>query len=192
MKIRMRLTGIRPMLFNNARLANPLDAFTKQLYPYTHKGRQTTDDDRLQAMLIEARGGCYEDDEGNMGLPYDMVYASFLKGAMTFRTGPKFKKAIIMPVGCATLLLPKKPISCDDYVTIAGNIDYRSAKPPGQGRVMRARPLIALGWNTVIEFEMNEEFMDLRDLLRAGERAGAGIGFGNWTPRYGLYTVEAL
>lgn len=71
-------------------------------------------------------------------------------------------------------------------------IDVRGARPPGQGMVRRARPLVR-EWQAEIEFEYDEELVSpdlVRDLLSA---AGMRVGVGNFRPeksgRFGRFEV---
>jgi hypothetical protein len=195
MELRLQLTGNRPMLLNNVRLANPLDPYAQQISAIARKhATKKTDEDRQQLMWLEARGSCYENEEGLLGLPNENVWRSLYNAAKTFKRGEDVKRSLRFAPIVEPLLIDGAKVSCDDFLMADANarIDYRSAKPPGQGRVMRARPLIPTGWQSVHTFELDEAILDARDLTPILLRASTYEGLGNWRPTYGTYEAEVL
>lgn len=184
MKLTFSLTGTRPLLANNGRLANPMDPYARKLAELVHK-RTKTDEDRIAVMQVEARGGCYETAEGMLAWPNENVWRALYDGATHFKRGKDLQRGLRIELDVVPLLVGGNEISCDSFLTDPANIDYRSAKPQ-RNRVMRARPIIR-DWSATFEMELDETVIDARDLLPILERAGAYVGMGNWRPTFGTF-----
>jgi len=188
MQITLTLTGTRPMIQHNRRLANPIDPYTRALKQLTGK-RKKTDEDIVDIMRIEARASCYETDDGLLGLPTENVWRSLYDAATAFKMGKDIKRALsatgdeVVP-----LLVGGEPVKVDPYLLEDGAIDYRSVKV-GTNRVMRSRPIIA-NWSSTHTFELFEDVIDKGDLVKVWERAGRLVGIGDYRPTYGTYTAE--
>ena len=68
MNLTIHLTGLRPMLPHSSRLADPINSYTMALAEITGK-RRKTQEDLMEMMRLEARGGCWETAEGLLGMP---------------------------------------------------------------------------------------------------------------------------
>lgn len=188
MKIQLDLTGAKPMLQHNGRLANPLDQHTRQLKALTGK-RKKTDDDLVSIMLTEARGACYETSEGLLGLPTAAVWRSIYDAAKAFKLGEDIKRSLSFEDSTEPLLIDGKNVTCDDWIASPDRVDYRPVKVSGR-KTMRARPLIPAGWQATFYFDLLTDVLDARDLAPVLERAGRLVGVGDWRPIYGTYSAE--
>lgn len=190
MDVNLALTGKRKMLHHNGRLANPLNEHTRDLKALTSK-RKKTDNDLIEIMLTEARAGCWETEQGLIGIPAAAVWRSIYDAAKAFKLGEQVKRAFFSedPDFVAPILIDGETVSCDAYLDDPAHIDYRPAKV-GTAKVMRARPCILPGWEAKLTFELLEEVMDLRDLAPVFERAGSLVGLGDWRPNFGRYEIE--
>lgn len=188
MQLTLTLTGTRPMLLHNRRLANPTDEWTRQLKQLTAK-RKKTDEDLIDIMRVEARGAIYETSDGLLGLPTENVWRSLYDAATAFKRGQDIKRALSSPPDQMELLLVAgEQVKVETYLENPDHIDYRSVKIMGK-RTMRARPVVN-GWTTTHTFELLEDVIDPRDLVPIFERAGRLVGLGDWRPTWGTYSVE--
>jgi hypothetical protein len=188
MQLILAITGERPMLQHNARLANPINAYTQRLRSITGK-RKKTDEDLVDIMSIEARGGCWETPDGYLGVPTAAVWRSIFDAAKAYKLGQDVKRALLMGDAVEPLLVNGKKVTCDEFLRDTANIDYRSVKV-GTSRTMRARPIIQAGWQTTHTFELLADVIDPRNLAPVIQRAGRLVGLGDWRPTYGTFTAE--
>ena len=192
MNLTVKMRGICPMLQHNGRLANPIDPHTRAMKALTSK-RTKTDDDLVQIMVTEARGGCWETPDGLLGLPTAAVWRSIYDAAKAYKLGEQIKRALLFddPDYVDPLIIDGESHSCDIWVKDPDHIDYRPAKVMGR-KVMRARPLIPAGWESEHTFELLDDVLDARDLAPVLERSGRLVGVGDWRPTYGRFEVEVM
>jgi len=194
MKIQITINGLSPMLQHNGRLANPLDYYTQLIK--AHSGtRNKTDQDLILMRDTEARGSCWETEEGLIGVPNAALWRSIFDAAKHFKRGKDVARSLIFEdivVPLTVQLSAKKAgkVKCEDFLAdSADNIDYRPVKIMGR-KTMRARPRVPAPWSSVHEMELNVDVIDLRNLMPIIERAGALEGIGDWRPMYGRFRAE--
>lgn len=172
--------GASPLLMNSAAaftIADTGEAKTRRSIPTPE---------------VEAEAGAYRLDDGTLGFPaaaFKKAVVSAAKGRKVGRLGlpgiilaSVFETSELIP-----LIDPKtdKPIS--DYV-----IDIRGARPQGQGMVRRARPRLD-AWQCDVEFEYDDDLLDIDLLRELLERGGRNVGVGNFRPektgRYGRFEI---
>lgn len=187
MELTINLTGTRPMIQHNGRLANPLDPHTQALKALTAK-RKKTDEDLIEIMRTEARGAIYETPEGFLGLPTQNVWRTIKDAATAFKRGKDIERALLGDDGIEPLLVGGEKVTVDDFLSDPSNIDYRPVVV-NRNRTMRARPLVR-HWSSSHRFELLEDVIDPRDLAPILERAGRLVGVGNWRPTYGTFVCD--
>jgi hypothetical protein len=190
LKIRMTLTGTRPLLLNNARLANPLDPIVRALKPMLAKKRKT-DEDLLAIMQIEARGGVYETDDGLLAIPTDNIWRSIKDAATMSRNGRDIERGLSFEEAMVSLLVNGETVRVDDFLTVE-NIDYRSAVI-SRRRIMVSRPIVR-NWSCVADVEIIDEIIDLHSFKPILDRAGKFSRLGTYRTKFGSFVneVEAL
>lgn len=185
-KVEATLIGVAPLLMNNGRKANPLDEWTQKLSAMTKK-RQKTLADFAAIREVEWYGGIYTDLDKLPALPADNVLAMIVDGAKKSKRGEDAKAAVFETQ-------PYYRLSYDGPKDLAklyaapGFCDYRSVSL-NQRRTMRARPRFA-SWMLPIAVMVNTDILEVTDVLRALEDAGERVGIGDYTPRFGRFTVE--
>jgi hypothetical protein len=185
--IALHVEGARPILVNNGRLANALDPYTRRLKQLTGK-RNKTDEDLIQIMRVEARGGAYETEDNKLAMPAENVWKSLHEAATAFKRGRDIQRGLIFDsTQIVPLLIDGKEQDVDEYLSDLDHIDYRTASPTRGRKVMRARPLIVLPWSCTVTFDLLTDVLDTRDLEPIIERAGRLVGLGNYRPNYGAY-----
>lgn len=187
MQLIIKLKGERPLLMHNGRLANPMDKYTREIASISGK-RNKTDEDRLKMLNVEARGGCWETPEGQLGIPNAAVWRSLYNAATAYKRGEDIKRGLAAADETVPLFIDGEPVSCEEFLSDFDNIDYRAVKVQ-KARTMRARPRVAAGWESEHLFTLLDDVMDLKDLQPILERAGRLVGLGDWRPTYGTYAA---
>lgn len=195
-EVKIEITGTRPMLMHNGRLANPLDRWVKEIKKYTSK-RKKTEDDLLTIMKLEARGGLYEienkenEDENIIGFPTACVFSSILEAAKSYKLGKSIKKALRYKEINEVLFINGEKRKSKEFLNDSDNIDYRMVRVT-QNKILRARPLIKGEWKTTHTFELDEEILDIEELIKILKYAGSYVGLGDNRPTYGTFEVKAV
>lgn len=189
MDLTIRLTGIKPMLQHNGRLANPLDPHTRAIKAISKK-RSKTDDDLAEMALLEARGSMYETDDGLLGIPNLNVWRAIYDAAKAFKLGEDVKRALLTEPLTVPLLVADEEVKADMFLNDAENLHYCSVKIQ-RVRTMRARPLVR-DWSSTHMFELLTDVIDLQNLGPVLERAGRLVGLGDWRPMYGTFSTEVI
>lgn len=189
-QLTIRLTGTRPILLHNGRLANPMDFYTRRLKDLTAK-RNKTDEDHLAISLAEARGGAYETPDNLLAYPTANVWRSILDASRTFKLGKLVERGLrYNPLDIQPLLADGQAVDVDEYLKDPAHIFYRSVRNQ-RNRVMRSRPIVE-SWTTDHRFQLDLKVLDQDRLAPVLECAGAMVGLGDWRPTYGTFTVEVL
>lgn len=186
-KLALTLTGQRPLLMHNGRLANPIDPWTRQLKAITGK-RRKTDEDLIAMMRVEARGGAYETADGLLAMPSENVWRALYDAAKAFKRGEDIKRGLVTDGSVVPLFIDGKSVDVDEFLSVPEHIDYRPVRVQ-RAKTMRARPLVE-GWSCRHEFELLADVIDPRDLVPIVERAGRLVGLGDYRPTYGTFTTE--
>lgn len=187
MFLEVTLTGERPMLQHNGRLANPIDAYVRRLKGLTGK-RKKTDEDLSAIAQVEARGACWETPDGMLGVPNEAVWRCLYDAAKAYKLGEDIKRALLFENAVMPLLLDGEPVKCDEFLSTWDHIFYKSVKI-GRARTMRARPRIPLPWSSTHRFELLTDVIDAESLVPVVDRAGRLVGIGDWRPTYGRFTA---
>lgn len=188
MELTLRLTGTKPMLQHNGRLANPTDPYVRELKLITSK-RKKTEEDLIRIMQIEARGACWETEDGKIGVPAAAVWRTVHESAKMDKLGKSVERALSFTDVVEPLLINGQEWSCDDYLSSSTRIDYRGVKV-GTSRTMRARPLVLNGWQVTHTLELMADVIDPETLVPIIKRSGRLYGIGDWRPNYGTFAVE--
>ena len=193
--MRLHLTGTRPVLFHNGRLANPLDPHTRAIARIAKK-RNKTDSDYAELAQIEARGGMYEAPGDMLGLPIGNVLTCLRDAGKTFKLGKAIEQAILLPDAnpVVPVLLGGQPVACDTYLggdEAANRLLYVSVVV-NRRRTMRARALAPAGWEATCEFTVLTDVIQPEHLKPVIERAGRLGGLCDWRPRYGTFSADVV
>jgi hypothetical protein len=182
------LHGTRPMLLHNGRLADPMDTHATQLAAVSAK-RKKTDEDHVEMLRLESRGGAYETEDGLLGMPALNIWRSFFDAAKGFKRGKDIERALLPPADdTVPLLIDGATRNVEEYLSDLDNI-YRCSVRVQQNRVMRCRPIVR-DWSLRCQMELLTDVINPHDMLPILERAGRLVGLGDWRPRFGRYECE--
>jgi len=168
------------------RFANPLDPLTKAHKELTSK-RKKTDDDHIAIARSEFIGGCYWRKDRDFFLPAQNLNACLIAGAKLQKLGVKFKQGVMVLEDELTFhglekKTPEQLWENPDFV------DCRGVKV-GTAKIMRYRPILR-SWSLSATISVNEDVVNISEVKKAAQDAGALIGLGDYRPRFGRFDVE--
>lgn len=187
--LKLKLTGIRPLLMHNGRLADPTDPHTKALKDQT-KIKTKTDEVFETIAKLEWEGGLYWSEESGPFIPGDNIERCIQLGAQKNKDGKKVQAAVF----CAEQEIPIQYDGPREVKKMWEDTRFRLTKGVGVNgnRVMRTRPMIPTGWAATVQLEYDETVIEERSLVSAAVQAGALVGIGDWRPKFGRFTVEIV
>jgi hypothetical protein len=190
-QIKMKWTGIRPILMHNGRLSDPLDDYVKKQKDIrADKVAAKTDAGTEKLMRLEWEGGLYWSDKFGPVIPSDNIESCIQLGSRRLKLG-KIVAAAVFCTEPEVKLEYDGPRSLEKLYATPGYSLRKSAKV-GQSRVMRVRPMFPTGWSITFELEFDGEAINSTSLQRCCVEAGSMIGLGDWRPKFGRFLVEVL
>jgi hypothetical protein len=184
--LQVKITGTAPLLMHSDRFANPLDPLTKAHKELTGK-RKKTDDDQIAIARSEFIGGCYWNKEGGFHIPATMLEACIINGAKLQKLGTKFKQGVTI-TEFELPLTGYGNITPEELWEDTTKRDVRGVRI-GTSKVMRYRPIFKQ-WMIKATVSVNEEVVNMNEVKKALEDAGALVGIGDYRPRYGRFGVS--
>lgn len=185
--IKVKLTGVAPLLMHNGQLADKRNEFTKALASLTSAKKKTEEalDDISKA---EWYGSLYQKD-GVVGLPGDVVYSAVVEGARKDKRG-KDAQAGVFESEAFYPLQYSGPKNLEKLFSDGRFTDVRGVAV-SQKRIMRTRPIFR-EWSCIVSLSVQEDIIETKDVLTALEKCGALVGIGDYRPRFGRFVAEAL
>lgn len=184
----LTLVGTAPMLVHNARLADPLDKWAKELKKVSGK-RTKTEDDHLEMSRIEFMGGLYYDNDLGPVVPAMNIEAALVGGAKKIKLG----KAVTQGLRITDQVTPIAYQGPRELDALWGNGEsdhvHRASVKVGMARVMRTRPMFN-NWALEASGIFDESIFDEDVINEICTYAGTLIGLGDWRPRFGTFTHE--
>jgi hypothetical protein len=202
--IKMRWSGVYPLMLHNGDLANPKNKFAKAMKVVSKK-RNKTDDDFDLLSAIEWAGGLYTDGDidlaidgydvtftggGNVYIPGEIIESTLIEGAKKQRLGKDFRAGVLVD-GNPLLQFPLMGKSVQELWQSEKHLDIRKVRIQ-KNSVMRSRPIFP-EW--VIEFEVKflpDVIQNAETLVEIATNAGKIIGLCEYRPRYGRFNVEVI
>jgi hypothetical protein len=193
MDFQITLTGITPLIMNNARTANPLDPAAKALKALTGK-RNKTDADHEELYRVGHAGSLYHDPDIGPYIPGDNIWKSVLEGARKHKLGKKVEEGVIITTDVNPVAYTGPRDVSDLWADT--NFRYINFRVTGSGarrvRVSFCRPIFRQ-WRVAADGIADDHIIDLAELRLIAETAGQRVGICDWRPRYGRFdaTVTA-
>jgi len=184
--ISVKITGKSPLLMHSDRFANPLDAMTKAHKELTSI-RKKSDENQIAIAKSEFIGGCYWRKGVGFYVPAQNLDACLIGAAKLQKLGVKFKQAV-QTLEDDLPLIGKLPATPERLWEDPEHIDARGVKV-GQAKIIRYRP-ISREWQLQATIAFNEDILNLSEVKKAIEDAGALIGLGDYRPRFGRFSVD--
>ncbi|MEO8101915.1 MAG: hypothetical protein ABI790_05280 [Betaproteobacteria bacterium] len=185
-KIGITIVGTAALLMHSDRFANPRDPLTKAHKELTGK-RTKTDDDHEAIARSEFIGGCYWRKNVGFYLPSQNLDSCIVGGAKLQKLGVKFKQGVVvvedeLPLEGFESATPEALWEDPDHV------DARGVKV-GTAKIIRYRPIFRQ-WKARATVAINEDVVNVSEVKKAIQDAGALIGVGDNRPRFGRFAVE--
>lgn len=192
--LRIKLTGLRPLVLHNGLLADPLNPLVVKQKAITAKKNKKTDADNQELAWLEWYGGLYLNNKKEIVMPSDNIERCVQLGAQKQRLGKDFSAGVFMTEPEVKIYHPAidgRKLT-DLYEDPDGRFTLRKGVVIQKNRIIRVRPMIPTGWTLQCTLEYDETLVNERALKRALLDAGTYIGLGDWRPKFGRFTHEIL
>ena len=192
--MKVRWTGIRPLILHNARLADPMDEYSARLKELTksNKGKNKTQARDAEIARCEWEGGLYYDSELGPYVPADMIESAIQNGGKKCSAGKQIQAAVFCTEESVMVPIQYKGPRDLDGLYADPAFRMRKSVRVGNVRVMRTRPMFPTGWKLEFSVEFDDSVVDANTVLRAMQDAGRLVGLGDWRPKFGRFLVEVL
>ena len=192
-ELKVRLTGIRPLVMHNGLLADPTNPYVRAIKKITSKGtKKMTDADYIERDRLEWEGGLYWSDEiGGIAIPSDNLERCIQEGAKKNRLGKDFAAAVFVQEPEVAV---SHRLSGKDNEAIRSDSGYtlRKGVKVQLSRIIRIRPMVPSGWSVTFTVEFDDTIVNKQSVVQALPEAGALVGLGDWRPKFGRFSVEVL
>jgi hypothetical protein len=194
-QVKLLFEGVRPLLQNNVRKANPLDPAAKALSELTSK-RKKTDADHAQIQHVEWLGGLYHDEQLGPYVKAEAIERSIQDGARLSKGGKTIERGLFVFGDEGNDLVPIIYSGPRDIEGLwaerdQGGYCYTTAVGIAGKKTIRSRPQFRK-WMLEFSAVLEDELLSAEDLIHYARQAGRFIGIGDRRPRYGRYTVQVL
>ena len=191
--IKIKITGIRPLVLHNGLMADPTNPYTIAIKKITSKGsKKLTEHDYAERDRLEWEAGLYWSDEiGGIAIPSDNLERCIQEGAKKNRLGKDFAAAVFVQESEVEVVhrlsgKTKERINAEPGYTLRKGVKVQLS------RIIRIRPLIPTGWTMTFTVEFDESIVNKQAVATALTEAGSLVGLGDWRPKFGRFTVEVL
>ena len=180
-KARLDLTGITPLVLNNAQLADPTNYYAIEIKKITDKGVRMTPEEREQKEALQWTGSLYLDDDGRIVFPCRNLLRGIENAARGVRLGANIERGGVMFVETE---VPVEHDGPRDRKALWENPKYRfravvngnPTRGPKGGKVVSMRPVFPV-WAMTMTAVVFADILGWDDFLRVLDLAGAqGIG----------------
>jgi len=187
--LRVRVKGVRPLLFHSGQLADPLNTFAKRIKEITGKRSKTEAD--LEAIAnLEWTGSLYVNEEERVVIPSYVIEATVKSGAKKFKRGKDCDQAVYVERD-AVLQFPDKDKTIEELREMTNYRLSNQVRIQGRGKVTRTRPMFKI-WEAEFGVTYDSSVFNKEDLVQCIEAAGMQVGFCDWRPKYGRFSVEVI
>ena len=187
---KFKITGLSPLLMHNGQMVDPLNQFARDIKKISGK-RDKTEADFLEMARLEWYGGLYLDN-GKPCLPGDIIEATFVTGSKKRNKGKTAKAGLFCDKNFPLVFTGSEDKKFD-LNTMWESRQYHLSVPVriGQSKVMRMRPQFE-EWATTIELNFDDSMLNPTEVLDILKICGEQIGVGDWRPKFGRFSVEAV
>jgi hypothetical protein len=186
-KIRYKITGTRPLIICNSRLANPLDPVVREIKKITDK-KKKTDEDLTEKLRMQWKGALYLNEKGQVVIPSDNVWKAMLEGARKSKSGKQVESGV-MADALDYVLDYQGPKDVNKLIETEA-FDIRMCGLRGS-RIPVARPFFRT-WSLAVGFHYEPSVINSETIDEAMMAAGELVGLGTYRSKYGRFEVERL
>lgn len=190
--MKVKLTGIRPIILHNGLLADPTNPIVLQQKAITAKKAKKTDADNLELARLEWFGGLYLSESGRICIPCDNIERCIQQGGQKQRIGKDVQAGVFVQE--PEIEIDHPDISGKKIEKLYGDPRFtiRKGVKIQTSRIIRIRPMIPTGWTLAFTLEFDETLINSRNLEQAILDAGTYVGLGDWRPKFGRFTHEII
>lgn len=150
--------------------------------------RGKTDSDLEQLAKLEFMGGLYLSDGMGVVLPADVVESTIINGAKKFKEGMQAKSGMYVPGHCKLIFDgPQEP----EAMWADGRFTFQKVVSIGRNKIVRTRPKFD-NWSAEVTVMYEDSVVNPDQVHKWFKRAGEIVGFCDWRPRYGRFSVSPL
>jgi hypothetical protein len=176
-----------PMLMHSDKLVDTLSEAGKAHKILTSDRKfKATDEGKVAIAKSLYMGAFYLNHDGRIILPMLNIRKSLIEGARRFKLGKDIERTVV--ILDSPILEYDGPTDPEKLWDIPGFVDARTVVI-GRSKVMAYRPVFH-NWEVTFEAIVDDEMLDVADLKRCWETAGAIVGIGDFRPLFGRYNVE--
>lgn len=179
-QVRLRIRGMSPLI------QHQWGEKALQMMRDKHAGKKTKTRE-VRDCEAEGQAAAYRTDDGQYGVPAMAIKSAIINAAHKDIGVEKtlVRKSLFIRCDDSKKILP---MDCDEPVITEDPVRV------GMGSTdLRYRPYFHR-WSVDMEFEIDAELMQVADLVNLIDRAGFGVGIGEWRPEkggeYGRFEVD--
>lgn len=187
-KVRIILTGTKPLLMHADTTVDVLSAPAKAIKAITSKGTKKTDSDIERMGEIEFHAGLYLDDHGTVVVPGANIFKALIDGGRLTKSGPKIERGLTL-AGIEFPLIYDGPQDAAGLYANKRFVDRRSVGNQ-RARVMRVRPIFR-EWAVEAEGYIDPAITGVDSLADIAHDAGNLIGLGDYRKAGGFGRFDA-
>jgi hypothetical protein len=182
-QVTFHIVGLTPYLQHNARLADPMDWFTREVKKLTDKGVNMTEADEDMKFRLQWEGGLYLDDENRVVVPGTHLVGAFVTAAKAMKKGQQVRNGVMSPQ-MSFRLGYKGPqdfeaLKAAAFGDDARFRDVRMVNPRGKGgkgtKAMKCRPRFP-DWSLRFSLLFNDEMVSREQMIRFCEILSTQVG----------------
>jgi hypothetical protein len=172
------LTGTRPLLMHNERLADPLDPGAKAVKRLSAK-RNKTDQEFEDLAKLEHEVGMYYDPDLGPYVPGRNLMKCLTEGGTFTKQGKDVSRGVFIKTDCNPLVGYKGPRDPDGLYK--AGFKHRASVVIGGRRIMRCRAWFP-EWVVQAEGSLDPTVLEFEDLEPIATKAGMYKGLCDWRP----------
>lgn len=172
------IEGIRPLICNNGRMANPLEEIARRLKTITSKKQKTEDDYRLMCQL-NWRGSLYWSDEIGVYMPTENLQRMLLDAAKKVKLG----RQVVGLIVAEEIGAPLQFENSRNLAKLEGDSRYHFVKMAKRPKpVLTDRLLVPTGWRLEFSLQVDQTIFPEDRIGEILEIGGNIVGLGDWRP----------
>lgn len=185
--VKIKITGINPLLQNNPQTVDPFNAFSKAKKAITNKRTSKTDDDLLELGHIETESKLYFDAKIGVYVPATWLTESIItNGFAIAKIGRQKMRGGLFATTDKIALDYRSKGKVKTIRDVVHNPEFRHRMllKQGQVRVPKDAPIFH-DWSFETELVFDDSVVDFGSLKNIIERSARYGGFGDFRPTFG-------
>jgi hypothetical protein len=184
--IEARIEGVAPLLMHATNGMDRFNPYYEEKKNINAKRTKKTDADIERLDEIEYLQSFYLDENLEPTIPGFVMEACLVSGAKKSRLGTDFKAGVIIDDSSVKFIY-KGSRNPQDLLEDA-NFVNRTSVVINRARIMRVRPMFR-NWVLEFEIQVNTELINVKQVEKALNDAGAYSGLCDFRPKYGRFVV---